>query len=154
MSPEKARKLALVRKKVREFDAERDACQSDKATRLIDPTERTRLRDRDDCFECCKPEEDAGVERVVGPDTAFAYWRSVLCELEGDDDPPITREGSAPDYAGSPQAADVASIAEETNYATVLEAIKVQSFALIPDPDRRPFSNHNDRRFPQEKKKN
>ncbi|KAF4145460.1 hypothetical protein GN958_ATG05356 [Phytophthora infestans] len=151
MSPEKARKLALVRKKVREFDAERDASQSNKATRLIDPTERTRLRDRDDRFECCEPEEDAGVESVVGPDTAFEYWRSVLCELEGDDDPPITREGSAPDYAGSLQPADVTSTAEETNFATVLEAIKVQSSAPIPDPDRRPFPNHNDRLFPQEK---
>ncbi|KAF4132716.1 hAT family C-terminal dimerization region [Phytophthora infestans] len=152
MSSEKARKLALVRKKVREFDAECDASQSDKATRLIDPTERTRHRDRDDRFECCEPEEDAGVESVAGSDTAFEYWRSVLCELEGDNDPPVTREASAPDFAGFPQAADVASIAEEINFATVLKVIEVQSSAPNPDPDRRPFPNHNDRPFPQEKK--
>ncbi|KAG6944480.1 hypothetical protein JG688_00017053 [Phytophthora aleatoria] len=136
---------------VREFDAESDAFKNDKAARLIDRTERTRLRDRDDRFECSEPEEDTEVGSVIGPDTAFEYWRSVLCELEGDDDPPVTREGSAPDYTSSPQAADATSISKENHFATVLEEIKVQSSEPIPERDRRPFPKHNDRLFPQEK---
>ncbi|KAF4149438.1 hypothetical protein GN958_ATG01410 [Phytophthora infestans] len=46
--------------------------RSDKAARLIDPKECRQLRDRDDRFECCEPEEDAGVESIVGPDAVLS----------------------------------------------------------------------------------
>ncbi|KAE9353400.1 hypothetical protein PR003_g3903 [Phytophthora rubi] len=88
MSPEKAQKLALVRKRVRESNACGDRSKSSHLRRLTDPKERTRLRDRDDRFECNTNEEEEE-ETFVGPDGAFEYWRMVLCELEGDDDPPV-----------------------------------------------------------------
>ncbi|ETN24964.1 hypothetical protein PPTG_01125 [Phytophthora nicotianae INRA-310] len=120
MSPEKARKLALVRKQVREFDAEVGPSKGANTTRLIDPTERTRLRDRDDVFECNETEDGIEEECVVGPDTAFEYWQSVLCELEGDDDAPVSL-GNAPDNTSSPQSAAAAAAAEERRFGAVLE---------------------------------
>ncbi|EEY67758.1 uncharacterized protein PITG_23118 [Phytophthora infestans T30-4] len=153
MSPDKARKLALVRKKVREYNAgQDDAKTSSKYTRLIDPTERTRLRYRDDRFECLEPEVDAEDGNVVGPDTAFEYWQAVLCELEDDDDPPVFDTTAAADNTGSPLAAAAASLAEEKRFAAVLETIKIQSTDPIPEGDRRPFPRHNDRLFPQEQR--
>ncbi|KAF4134955.1 hAT family C-terminal dimerization region [Phytophthora infestans] len=153
MSPDKARKLALVRKKVREYNAgQDDAKTSSKYTRLIDPTERTRLRYRDDRFECLEPEVDAEDGNVVGPDTAFEYWQAVLCELEDDDDPPVFDTTAAADNTGSPLTAAAASLAEEKRFAAVLETIKIQSTDPIPEGDRRPFPRHNDRLFPQEQR--
>ncbi|KUG01700.1 hypothetical protein AM587_10006058 [Phytophthora nicotianae] len=146
MSPEKARKVALVRKQVREFDAEVGPSKVANTTRLIDPTERTRLRDRDDVFECNETEDDIEEESVVGPDTAFEYWQSVLCELEGDDDAPVSL-GNAPDNTSSPQSA----AAEERRFGAVLEKTKSQSSEPIPEADRRAFPKHNDRLFPQGK---
>ncbi|KUF87259.1 NPP1 protein [Phytophthora nicotianae] len=120
MSPEKARKLALVRKQVREFDAEVGPSKGANTTRSIDPTQRTRLRDRDDVFECNETEDDIEEESVVGPDTAFEYWQSVLCELEGDDDAPVSL-GNAPDNTSSPQSAAAAATAEERRFGAVLQ---------------------------------
>ncbi|ETM02320.1 hypothetical protein L917_01196 [Phytophthora nicotianae] len=150
MSPEKARKLALVRKQVREFDAEVGPSKGANTTRLIDPTERTRLRDRDDVFECNETEDDIEEECVVGPDTAFEYWQSVLCELEGDDDAPVSL-GNAPDNTSFPQSAAAAAAAEARRFGAVLEKTKSQSSEPIPEAGRRAFPKHNDRLFPQGK---
>ncbi|ETL28836.1 hypothetical protein L916_17867, partial [Phytophthora nicotianae] len=150
MSPEKARKLALVRKQVREFDSEVGPSKVANTTRLIDPTERTWLRDRDDVFECNETDDDTEEESVVGPDTAFEYWQSVLCELEGDDDAPVSL-GNEPDNTSSPQSAAAAAAAEERRFAAVLGKIKSQSSEPIPEAERRAFPKHNDRLFTQKK---
>ncbi|ETN12666.1 hypothetical protein PPTG_08746 [Phytophthora nicotianae INRA-310] len=88
MDPEKARKLALVRKRVRENGCA-DSGGVSKRRRLTDPTERKRLRDRDDRFTCCNGESDMAFESVVGSGCALQFWADVLCELESDDDPPV-----------------------------------------------------------------
>ncbi|ETK92297.1 hypothetical protein L915_04306 [Phytophthora nicotianae] len=88
MDPEKARKLALVRKRVRENGCA-DSGGVSKRRRLTDPTERKRLRDRDDRFTCCNGENDMAFESVVGSGCALQFWPDVLCELESDDDPPV-----------------------------------------------------------------
>ncbi|ETM52028.1 hypothetical protein L914_04246 [Phytophthora nicotianae] len=88
MDPEKARKLALVRKRVRENGCA-DSGGVSKRRRLTDPTERKRLRDRDDRCTCCNGENDMAFESVMGSGCALQFWPDVLCELESDDDPPV-----------------------------------------------------------------
>ncbi|EGZ06084.1 hypothetical protein PHYSODRAFT_307155 [Phytophthora sojae] len=77
VQPEKLRKLALRK-------------------RLTDPTERTRLQDRDDRFSHHKTtDNDSDSESVPNPDRALEYWSEVLCELECDDDPPVTPDDNS-----------------------------------------------------------
>lgn len=147
LSPEKARKLALVRKRVRENDRARNTSISTKRRRLIDPAERTLLRDRDDRFESSEPDVDhhPDDENVEGSDRALEYWSSVLCELEPDNDPQSLQSESENTHT----TATLGNAAKR--FALKVNEIKEQSVEPIPEPDRRPFPNYNDMRFPQEK---
>lgn len=106
MSLEKARKLALVHKRVRGSEVSGVKSMFSQLQRLSYSKKRTRLRDRDNRFECNQnEEEEEGI--FVGSDGAFEYWRMVICfnatggtsspsssqrarqELEGGDDIPV-----------------------------------------------------------------
>ncbi|OWZ18651.1 hypothetical protein PHMEG_0007227 [Phytophthora megakarya] len=148
MSPTKARKLTLVRKRVREMDQAR-CTNSMKRRKLIAPAECTLLRERDDRFESSEHdvdyEEDDNVEE---PDGALEYWTSVLGELEPDDDPQVPLRDYDSDTATSPSDAATRAARE---FALKVQEIKTQSAQPIPARDQRPFPNFNDLRFPQEK---
>ncbi|KAF4036832.1 hypothetical protein GN244_ATG11074 [Phytophthora infestans] len=122
---------------------------------LTDPTERITLRDRDDRFGSNEKEQPDD-ESVIGPDGAYKHWNSVLCELEKNDDPPMTINSdevgeirSAQEIATTDPAE--AAEAEKKRFAAQVKKIKEQSSEPVPERDQRPFSTHNDRQFPHEK---
>ncbi|KAE9055534.1 hypothetical protein PF007_g32289, partial [Phytophthora fragariae] len=88
-----------------------NAHRSAKRKRLTDPTERTRLQDRDDRFSHHETtDNDSDSESVSNPDRALEYWSEVLCELEGDDDPPVTPDDNS-DHGNATQV-DAAAAAQ------------------------------------------
>ncbi|ETM36195.1 hypothetical protein F441_17612 [Phytophthora nicotianae CJ01A1] len=129
MDPEKAKKLALVRKRVRENECS-DTGSVSKRRRLTDPTERTQLRNRNDRF-LCYAVSDSGYKSVVGSDRAVNYWTGVLYELEGDDDPPVVLHMNTQNA--------VAAKPDAERFSKKLAEIRVQSLAAIPEPDQTPF---------------
>ncbi|KAE8893832.1 hypothetical protein PF003_g22378 [Phytophthora fragariae] len=151
MHPEKSRKLALVRKRVREADG-MNAHRSAKRKRLTDPTERRRLQDRDDRFSHHETtDNDSDSESVSNPDRALEYWSEVLCELEGEDDPPVTPDDNS-DHGNATQVDAAAAAAQaERRFNEKVKEIRTQSKESIPEQDQRPFPDFNDRQFPQEK---
>ncbi|OWY97451.1 hypothetical protein PHMEG_00032009 [Phytophthora megakarya] len=149
MGPEKARKLSLVRKRVREHDK---ADTTVKRRKLVDPTERTLLRDRDDRFESCEPESENVHTAVEGPDRAMEYWATVLSELEPDDDLQNSLgECGEVDVVSSPEDAATLAAKKARQFAFQVQQIKEQSVEPTTVPDQRPFPTYNDSRFPQEK---
>ncbi|OWZ07595.1 hypothetical protein PHMEG_00019998 [Phytophthora megakarya] len=141
MGPEKARKLSLVRKRVR---GQEKAETNVKRRKLVDPTERTLLRDRDDHFESCEPESENLHTTVEGPDRAMEYWATILSELEPDDD----LENSLGE-CGEKMLQQLQQKARQFSFQ--VQQIKEQSVEPTTVPVQRPFPTYNDSSFPQEK---
>ncbi|KAE9171226.1 hypothetical protein PF002_g29875 [Phytophthora fragariae] len=173
MSVEKARKIAAIRKKVRESDHLDEILKSDRIKKLTNPTERRRRQD--DRFECnqadAEEESDGETGSDLGSDDAFEYWGAVLAGLEEDEDlsPSYSRavssngaavarstdsihnrdnsSSSTPDR-GQNAAAERAR--EEREFREKISEIAEQATEAIPEPIKHPFPAFNDRNFPQE----
>ncbi|KAF1792758.1 Ribonuclease H-like domain [Phytophthora cactorum] len=170
MSVEKARKIAAVRKKVREADQLDGILKSQRIKKLANPTERPRRQD--ERFERNpadnEDESDDETASELGSDDAFEYWGAVLAELDGDDDMASSNssvvannaEVSGGEVSSSSNFTSFSTPTDESNsdnaarkereFRDKVSEIAHQSEAAIPEPIKQPFPSVNDRNFPQE----